>query len=250
MTSWKPLWTDHLINLQEVRVGFLDAASAESLLTAPCPEMPADAIPLELARAMVARTAGQPYLTQLYGQILIDQLNDAERRQATLDDVEPVEREALSKGTNYFHNIWRALRPDAAQALLALAQGQAVALDAATRRYLQRRLLIGEDEQLLIPVFQRWLLENQLEAEEGLGTRGLIQKIVFAHSKTQQHQNTGCRACAGVTMVSACPSPATTPSSVPRLASRYPADCPGFSHQLQRARAFQATIRHLCLFAG
>ena len=163
------LWTDHLINLQEVRVGFLDAASAEGLLTAPCPEMPADAIPLELARAMVARTAGQPYLTQLYGQILIDQLNDAERRQATLDDVEPVEREALSKAVNYFHNIWRALRPDAAQALLALAQGQAVALDAATRRYLQRRLLIGEDEQLLIPVFQRWLLENQLEAEGGSG---------------------------------------------------------------------------------
>lgn len=158
------LWTDHLINLQEVRVGFLDAASAEGLLTAPCPEMPTDAIPAELARAMVARTVGQPYLTQLYGQILIDQLNDAERRQATLDDMEAVEREALIKGTNYFHNIWRALRPDAAQALLALAQGQAVALDAATRRYLQRRLLIGEDEQLLIPVFQRWLLEHQLDA--------------------------------------------------------------------------------------
>ena len=33
-----------------------------------------------------------------------------------------------------------------------------------TRRYLQRRLLIGEDDSLLIPVFQRWLLEFQLDA--------------------------------------------------------------------------------------
>lgn len=158
------LWTDHLINLQEIQVGFLDAASAEGLLTQPCPEMPADAIPAALARAMVARTAGQPYLTQLYGQILIDQLNDAERRQACLDDLEPVEREALSKAVNYFQNIWRALRPDAAQALLTLAQGQPLALPSATRRYLQRRLLIGEDDRLSIPVFQRWLLEFQLDA--------------------------------------------------------------------------------------
>lgn len=158
------LWTDHLINLQEIQVGFLDAASAEGLLTQPCPEMPTDAIPAALARAMVARTAGQPYLTQLYGQILIDQLNDAERRQACLDDLEPVEREALSKAVNYFQNIWRALRPDAAQALLTLAQGQPLALPSATRRYLQRRLLIGEDDRLLIPVFQRWLLEFQLDA--------------------------------------------------------------------------------------
>ncbi len=163
------LWTDHLINLQEIQVGFLDAASAEGLLTQPCPEMPADAIPVALARAMVARTAGQPYLTQLYGQILIDQLNDAERRQASLDDLEPVEREALSKAVNYFQNIWRALRPDAAQALLTLAQGQPLALPSTTRRYLQRRLLIGEDDRLSIPLFQRWLLENQLEAEGGSG---------------------------------------------------------------------------------
>jgi hypothetical protein len=120
--------------------------------------------PLLMLVRQRARTAGQPYLTQLYGQILIDQLNDAERRQASLDDLEPVEREALSKAVNYFQNIWRALRPDAAQALLTLAQGQPLALPSATRRYLQRRLLIGEDDRLSIPLFQRWLLENQLEA--------------------------------------------------------------------------------------
>lgn len=157
------LWTDHFINLQEIAVGFLARPAAVGLLTRPCPEMPPDAIPDTVAQVIVDRTIGQPYLTQLYGEILVDHLNDQERKQAHLEDVEPVERQVLSRGGNYFRNIWGDLNADAQAALSALAQGQTPTLSKRSRRYLQRRLLIDDHDQLQPPVFGRWLREYVLD---------------------------------------------------------------------------------------
>jgi hypothetical protein len=113
-------------------------------------------------------------LTQLYGQILVDHLNEQKRHQAALSDVEPVERHVLSQGGNYFRNIWSEINPKAQAALASLAFPESSAnnppkLDSSTRRYLQRRLLIDESGTPQPPVFVRWLREEVLEDEPEAG---------------------------------------------------------------------------------
>lgn len=155
------LWSDHFINLREIRVGYLDEATCVGLLTRPITEFPSDAIPDAVARAVVARTGGQPFLVQLYGSLLVDRLNEAKRKSATLDDIEPVEREVLDQANYYFSHVWGDLPPDAKPALgTALYRGQPVQVDATIQRWLRRRLIVSEDGVLMVPVFGRWVREN------------------------------------------------------------------------------------------
>lgn len=154
------LWSDHFINLREIRIGYLDAPTCVGLLTRPVEEFPADAVPWEVARAVVARTGGQPFLVQLYGSLLVERLNEARRKTATLDDIEPVEQEVLDQANYYFSNVWGDLPPAAHPVLRALDAGQPAKADAATQRWLRRRLIVSEEGVLLVPVFARWVREN------------------------------------------------------------------------------------------
>lgn len=78
----------------------------------------------------------------------------------------------------------------------------------------------------------------------------MIQKIVFVHAKPRKIKilnarlrgGDGCL-CVPLTFHHAIIGATPGQPGAPLIP-------PGFSHQLQRARAFQATIRHLCLFAG
>jgi hypothetical protein len=155
------LWSDHFINLREIRVGYLDEATCVDLLTRPVKEFPTNAILDAVARAVVSRTGGQPFLVQLYGSLLVDRLNEAKRKAATLDDIELVERDVLDQANYYFRNIWGDLPPDAKPALGAvLDSGQPVQVDTTTRRWLRRRLIVSEEGALMVPVFGRWVREN------------------------------------------------------------------------------------------
>jgi len=59
------LWNDHFINLREIRIGYLERATAVELLVRPIDEFPPETIPRAIAEAAVARSGGQPYLTRL-----------------------------------------------------------------------------------------------------------------------------------------------------------------------------------------
>ena len=151
------LWSDHFINLRELRVEHLDEASAVQLLSAPIPEL--RAISPELARQVFERTGGQPLLLQLYGLMLVDKLNAERRTQATADDLAEVDTQLREGGNavNHFRNLYSAAPPDAQTALLALAHGEPVTLRPATQRYLLRRCLITREGQPRIPVFFDWV---------------------------------------------------------------------------------------------
>jgi energy-coupling factor transporter ATP-binding protein EcfA2 len=159
------LWNDHFINLREIRIGYLERATAVELLVRPIDDFPPETIPRAIAEAAVARSGGQPYLTQLYGSLLVDHLNAAQRRSATAADLAAVEEELLDQAGYYFRNVWQDL-PAAAQAIVAAAaradraRRDAPAGDAATRRILRRRQILGEDGELLVPVFARWIHEQ------------------------------------------------------------------------------------------
>jgi hypothetical protein len=157
------MWNDHLINVREVKIGHLDEETAVRLLRKPIPDFPEEAVPQEVAQAIVARTGGQPYLVQLYGSLLVTRLNEEERRRADLADVPRVEEQVLQQATYYLRNTYQAAPPAAQAALLDLAHDGTPTLDAATRRWLRRRLLLTEEGRLSIPVLGAWLRAEEAE---------------------------------------------------------------------------------------
>lgn len=153
------LWSDHFINLREIRMSNLAETTALMLLTRPIEDFPEQAIPLLVARIILARTGGQPYLIQLYGSLLIQYLNEIKEKRARITDLEIVEERVLEQATYYFRNTIQVAPPSAKKALEMLATGEAVEIDKYTRRWLQRRCLLTDDDKLLIPVLGTWINE-------------------------------------------------------------------------------------------
>ena len=160
----EPLWSDHFVNLRSLAIGHLTRPVVLDLLTRPTDSFPADAIPTALAEAVWDRTLGQPYLTQLYGQLIVERLNQEGRRQALVADCAAVEPRLLDQaGPHYLSHIVQAAPESARRVLDALARGETLdldTLDRPTRRYLRRRSLITESGTLGIPVLGAYLLRE------------------------------------------------------------------------------------------
>ena len=159
-----PMWADHLVNLRTLAIGPLTRSVTLDLLTRPSADFPTDAIPPAVAEAVWSRTLGQPYLTQLYGSLLVTRLNDGlietGRRQATVADCVALDPEVLDKANTYLTNLVQSAPAPALAVLESLARGEPVDLgtqDRATRRYLHRRGLVGTDGGLGIPVLGAFL---------------------------------------------------------------------------------------------
>ena len=74
-----------------------------------------------------------------------------------MDDLLVVEEIVLSRWKPYFADTINAAPHDARAALSALAAGKVLALDARTRRWLERRRLLTKDDRLRIPVLGAWI---------------------------------------------------------------------------------------------
>ena len=161
----EPLWADHFVNLRQLAIGHLTRPVVLDLLTRPRDDFPPGAIPPDLAEAIWARTLGQPYLTQLYGQIIVERLNREGRRQATAADCAAVEPWVLDQaGPPYLSYVVQSMPVGARRALESLARGEPFdlsALDRDSRRYLRRRSLVTESGGLGIPVLGDYLLRDE-----------------------------------------------------------------------------------------
>jgi hypothetical protein len=148
------VWNDHFINLQEVRLGPLDLESARGLLMKPAKGFPGGTIGVDVADAVIARTGGQPFLTQLYGSGLVDMLNDEQRSTSEINDVEVVERAILGEGQApyYFSTVFYEAPADAQQFLVALVNGLAPNPDGRGATWLRRRYLLTDRGELGVPV--------------------------------------------------------------------------------------------------
>lgn len=156
------LWNDHFINVQEIRLDLLDRATSLELLTRPIAELPETAILEPIAARIYERTGGQPFLLQAYGFALIQRLNDRQRgsREATLDDLAPVEETVLTRWKPYFADTVNAAPPHARDVLIALAHGRLPELDNRARRWLRRRCLLTEEDHLRVPVLGAWIRDE------------------------------------------------------------------------------------------
>ncbi len=146
------LWSDHLINLRELRLGYLSLSDVEQLLTSPIPEFPKDSLG-DLAPSIYHLTGGQPYLVQLCGSMLVDHLNQHERRQATAADLDHIAAQMVHQATSYFRDtIPKDLRPGLRQWLT-----QATGLGADQCSFLRKRGIFNHQNQLVIPLTAQWL---------------------------------------------------------------------------------------------
>ncbi|MCP4696135.1 MAG: AAA family ATPase [Gammaproteobacteria bacterium] len=155
------MWSDHFINAREFQLDYLKEDTAIELLIRPIPDFPPQAVSLEVAKRIFARTAGQPYLLQLYGLLLISHLNEERRKQAELEDLEVVEDKVLDQAAYYFQNTVESAPKEAREVLFALAEDKKtpMQIDRQTRRWLKRRCLLTDEDGLLIPVLGKWIQE-------------------------------------------------------------------------------------------
>jgi len=151
------VWDDHFISARQIKLPFLDLPTTTGLLTQPAPGFPSDAIPEAVAHEVYRRTGGQPYLVQVFGSLLVSLLNDNKRTTATVADVHAVEGRAMEWAESYFRDTYKNAPAFAQDALAGLAQGKAVDLTPAARRWLVQRYLLTSDDGLAIPVFGAWV---------------------------------------------------------------------------------------------
>jgi len=151
------VWSDHFINVQELQIGFLDKETSLNLLKKPIDKFPDDAISHAIAETIFERVNGQPYLLQLYAYLLVNELNDANRSQANIEDVAYIEKLVLSQAKYYFDSIFTSAPKPVQTILEALALGQTPAIDLPSRRWLKRRYLLNEQQKIAIPVLGAWI---------------------------------------------------------------------------------------------
>lgn len=159
-----PLWNDTFISAQELRLGPLEREVAVDLLRQPIPPeegFPEDAVPLEVAQRIVERTGGQPYLTQLYGFWLVEELNREKRKHAELADVETLDHIVCEKAGAFFRDSVapRGAKFDVRPVMEQIVTGETPELTPAQKRFLIRRGLIDADGKLVFPILARWLNE-------------------------------------------------------------------------------------------
>ncbi|MEZ5476488.1 MAG: ATP-binding protein [Thiolinea sp.] len=153
------IWNDNFINVQEIRLPHLNHANGTGLLRHPIHTFPADTISAEVADTIYQRTNGQPFLLQAFGGLAVEHLNHIKKPALLPDMLDTIEEEVMKRGNYYFTDVYQSAPPAAQQILHTLAQGQACAIDPASLRWLKRRLLLNEDNQLSIPTFGRWIRE-------------------------------------------------------------------------------------------
>lgn len=158
-------WSSYLINVQVLKVDYLDRAAAEELVCRPVPDFPLEYDADALAVAL-SLTRGHPYLLQLLCAEVVAAKNaqpPSQRRLATIHDVLAAADAALVSGSMYFTDVERnQIGPAARDLGRRLARGEANPgpADAAALRELRQRDLVetGADGSAVFQVelIRRW----------------------------------------------------------------------------------------------
>lgn len=151
-----PAWTDRFISARRVRVSFLRRGDVELLLTKPIPEFDMKWAAGALDAA-VAATGCQPFLTQAVAFELVQHLNERQRKEATVDDVEAAIGRALVSGGEYFANVWSDAGAEGQAVLRAAALGETPPEAPASRAWLREHDVLGEDGDFAVEMVRRWV---------------------------------------------------------------------------------------------
>jgi len=169
-------WAGYFVNVELLRVSFLQTAEARQLITCPVPDFPGEHIfGAEVTEEIVRVTGGHPFLIQALCSSLITRLNKGSRQKAHIADVMVSIDEIFKKwGDSYFGDLWERTDEEQRLCLRAVytAQGscdidyiwQCCKLDEVTlantlEKLLKRDLLCCNEGEYKIaaPIFAQWL---------------------------------------------------------------------------------------------
>lgn len=154
-----PDWTDRFISARRLRVSFLTPDEVRPLLTAPIPGFDLAYAPGAL-EAIIAVTRGQPFLTQAVAFELVQHMNERERKEATLADVEEAIGRALESGGEYFADVWSDAGREGQAILRAVAAGEAPPDFVEGRRWLVDHDVLDAGGRFTVPMMERWVREK------------------------------------------------------------------------------------------
>ena len=154
-----PAWTDRFISARRVRVSFLKREEVLPLLTEPIPEfdMTYGAGAFD---ALFAATVGQPFLTQATAFELVQLLNEQQRKEATLADVEAAITRALVSGGEYFANVWSDAGANGQAILRAIVRGESPPDLPNARVWLREHDVLTDAGVFAVPMVERWVSEK------------------------------------------------------------------------------------------
>lgn len=174
-------WSSYLINVQVIHIGYLQEAEAKQLIESPVRDF-ALRYELPASQRVWAVTRGHPFLVQLLCAEIVALKNEqppAQRRLATLADVETAVPEALAHGSFFFADIGQNQVGERGTAVLqtVAAQGEGAVisrewlagavgengLDAALHALVQRELLETADDdgyRFQIELIRRWFAQK------------------------------------------------------------------------------------------
>jgi uncharacterized protein len=171
-------WSGYFVNVEILKVSFLEPAEAYQLVTHPTPDFPGEDIFGKQVTEEILRVTGcHPFLIQALCSILITHLNDSARWQANIDDVPGAIEELFNKWEDsYFKDLWERTDEDqrtCLRTIYALGRGtvdqiqRGCTLDETTitlllKKLLKRDLLSSEHGEYCVaaPIFERWIARN------------------------------------------------------------------------------------------
>ncbi len=173
-------WVGYFVNVELLRVSFLQSEEARRLIRQPVPDFPGEHIfNTEVTEEILRVTGGHPFLVQALCSSLITRLNSYSRQQANMDDITIAIDEIFKKWSDsYFKDLWERTEPEQRLCLKAICalSGPCKAddiqrycnLDEATTAFhlekLIRRDLLRYNKgeyQLAAPIFEQWLALQQ-----------------------------------------------------------------------------------------
>ena len=102
-----PRWAGYFVNVETLRVSFLQPEEARQLITQPAPDVSQEQIFSEAVVQEIIRVTGcHPFLIQALCSKLIISLNYKHRSQADIPDVEIALQQVLETWDTYFRDLW------------------------------------------------------------------------------------------------------------------------------------------------
>jgi hypothetical protein len=166
-------WAGYFVNVERMKVSFLQAEDARHLIINPVPSVFSE----ELVQEIIQITHAQPFLVQAICKQIIERLNDESRDQATLQDVTQAIAEVFEVWAGYFWDLWGRCDHNQRLCLIALLalESSSVELLAEksalsvikTRQALDKlslRDLVLDDhgtQKIAIPLVAQWIQQNQ-----------------------------------------------------------------------------------------
>ncbi len=167
-------WAGHLVNVQTLKVSFLQPEEARNLVLHPTPDYQGEQIYGQGVVEEIMRVTGcHPFLVQAVCSALIQGLDRKRRKQADLNDVPgAVQQMFKSWWDGYFLDLWNRTSDEQRLCLFALARSEHASLPevaqqsrlaeysarGALEKLLERDLVIEGEEgyHISTPIFRAW----------------------------------------------------------------------------------------------